>query len=55
MTTKKIYEKCIEDKYINKKISIDVFYDYCKTNDMKRRKAIKEDRRRFEKRHPNDL
>lgn len=55
MTTKKIYEKCMQDKYIDKTVSIDTVYDYCKTNDMKRRKAISEDRRRFEKRHPNDL
>ncbi len=55
MTTKKIYEKCIEDKYIDTKISIDTVYDYCKTNDMKRRKALTEDRRRFEKRYPNEL
>lgn len=55
MTTKKIYEKCIEDKYIKEDVSIYPIYDYCKTNDMKRRKALKEDRRRFEKSHPNEL
>ena len=55
MTTKKIYEKCREEKYLSKEISIDVVYDYCKTNDMKRRKAVKEDRRRFEKSYPNEL
>ncbi len=55
MTIKKIYEKLREGKYLSKEISIDVVYDYCKTNEMKRRKAIKEDRRRFEKSHPNEL
>ena len=55
MTTKKIYEKLVEDDYLSTDVSIDVVYDYCKTNDMMRKKALKEDRRRFEKEHPNDL
>lgn len=55
MTTKIIYEKLKTNNYIDRSVSIDVVYDYCKTNDMKRRKALSTDRRRFEKRYPNDL
>lgn len=54
MTIKNIYNKLIEDKYINEEIKIDVLYRYMKTNDMLRRKVIKEERRRYEKRYPND-
>lgn len=54
MTTKKIYDRLVEERFLNEEVKIDVLYRYCKTNDMQRRKAIKEERRRYEKRYPND-
>ena len=54
ITTKNIYKKLIEERYITEKIKIDTIYRYCKTNDMLRRKVLKEERRRYEKRYPND-
>lgn len=55
ITIKNIYQKLIEDRYIKKDdVKIDVVYRYCKTNDMVRRKILKEERRRYEKRYPND-
>ena len=54
MTTKKIYDKLIEERFITADVKVDVLYRYCKTNDIKRRKVLKEERRRYEKRYPNE-
>lgn len=54
ITIKKIYQKLLEERFISKDISINCFYRYMKTNDLKRRVNIKSERRRYEKEYPND-
>ena len=54
MTIKKIYDKLIEERFITLDTKVDVLYRYCKTNDMQRQKVLKEERRRYEKRYPNE-
>ncbi len=54
MTVKNIYNKLKEEGYINKDVKIDTLYRYCRTDDMLRRKVIKDERRRYEKRFPNE-
>ena len=56
ITTKNIYNKLVDENYIKEEeISIYSVYRYIKTNDMLRKKVIKEERRRYEKEHPNDV
>ena len=54
ITVKNIYNILLEDRYITDETSIDTLYRYCRTNDMLRRKVIKDERRRYEKKYPND-
>ena len=54
ITVKNIYQKLLEDGYLNESIKIDVLYRYCKTDDMLRKKVVHDERRRYEKRYPND-
>ena len=54
MTVKNIYEKLLEDKYLDESVKIDTIYRYCRTDDMLRRKVVLNERRRYEKRYPND-
>lgn len=54
ITTKSIYNRLLKEGYINKDISIQCFYRYIRTNQMKREIIIKQERRRYEKEYPND-
>lgn len=54
-TVKNIYEKLLENKIIDNTISIRSVYRYANTNDMLRKKALIEDRRRYEKEKPNEV
>ena len=54
ITTKKIYDKLLQENYITKEISIQCFYRYIKTNCMKRSINISKERRRYEKEYSND-
>ena len=54
ITIKNIYNKLKEEKYIGEDTKIDAVYRYCRTDDMLRRKVVREERRRYEKRYPND-
>ena len=54
ITTKSIYYKLKEDKYISSDIKIDCFYRYIKAKDLTKLQLTKQERRRFEKQFPND-
>lgn len=54
ITVKNIYKKLKEEGFVEEDTKIDTIYRYCKTDDMLRRKVLKEERRRYEKRYPND-
>ena len=54
MTTKKIYERLKEDRMVKEDVSINSFYRYMKTNNLKTRIIANKERRRYEKEYPND-
>ena len=54
MTTKSIYDKLLLERFITEDISIQCFYRYIQTNDLKRDIVMRQERRRYEKQHPND-
>lgn len=54
ITTKKIYDKLLEENFITKDVSIQCFYRYIKTNCIKRSLAVTKERRRYEKEFSND-
>lgn len=54
ITTKKIYEKLLKEGYIDETVKIDCFYRYLKTSKLTRNIINQKERRRYEKRYPND-
>lgn len=55
MTLKNIYDKLNEENMINKSTNIRTIYRYAETNEMMRKRVIKEERRRYEKEMPNEV
>lgn len=54
MTSKKIYDKLIKEKYINKTTSIHTLFRYLKSNNLKASQTVNIERRMFEMEHAND-
>ena len=54
ITTKKIYERLKEERVVGKDISINSFYRYMKTNNLRTQVIANKERRRYEKEYPND-
>lgn len=55
MTIKNIYETLNENGLISEEVGIRSVYRYANTNDIKRKRVIKEERRRYEKERPNEV
>ena len=54
ITTKKIYENLIKEKYIEKDISIHTIFRYLKNNDLKALQISKKEKKKYEHEYPND-
>lgn len=54
ITTKRIYDKLLDENFITNDVSIQCFYRYIKTNCSKRNLAVTKERRRYEKEFSND-
>jgi len=54
ITTKKIYEKLIEEKYITKDVSIHAIFRYLKNNDLKAVQISRKEKKKYEHDYPND-
>lgn len=54
ITTKKIYEKLIEEKYIEKTVSIHAIFRYLRNNDLKAVQISRKERKKYEHEYPND-
>ena len=54
ITTKAIYEKLIDEKYITREVSIHSLFRYLKNNNLKAVEISKKEKRKYEQEHPND-
>lgn len=54
ITTKKIYEKLLEERYITNDISIHVIFRYLKNNNLKAVQISKKEKKKYEHDYPND-
>ena len=53
ITTKKIYEKLLEEKYITKDVSIHALFRYLRNNDLKAIQVSKKEKKKYEHDFPN--
>lgn len=54
ITTKAIYEKLIEEKYITRNVSIHSLFRYLKNNNLKAVEVCRKEKRKYEQEYPND-
>ena len=54
MTTKNIYNRLKEERYIDEKVDVQSFYRYVRSNRIGSRIITKQERRRYEQERPND-
>lgn len=54
ITTKAIYEKLLEEKYIDESVSIHCIFRYLKNNNLKAIEISKKEKKKYEQEYPND-
>ena len=54
ITTKKIYELLLKEKYITEDVSIHVIFRYLKNNDLKAIQVSRKEKKKYEHDYPND-
>lgn len=54
ITTKAIYKKLLEEKYINREVSIHALFRYLKNNNLKATEISRKEKRKYEQEYPND-
>ena len=54
ITTKKIYEKLIEEKYITREVSVHAIFRYLKSNNLKAVQISKKEKKKYEHEMPNE-
>ena len=54
ITTKKIYEKLLEDNYITSDVSVYAIFRYLKNNNLKAVQISKKEKKKYEHDYPND-
>ncbi len=54
ITTKKIYEKLLEEEYITKEVSIYAIFRYLKNNNLKAAQISKKEKKKYEHEYPNE-